>query len=62
MKATVTYKRNNPDTIVGDSISVTITYSDFDGRKIDKIHEYYKQFGMGYSFEVPDEEDTNDRR
>lgn len=37
MKMFTTYKRNNPDTINGESITVTTVYSSYNEKEIDEL-------------------------
>ena len=39
MKITQKWKRNTPDTLTGESITVTITYSSLDKKKIDDLEK-----------------------
>ena len=39
MKIYQSWKRNKPDTMTGDSITVTITYSSFDITEIDDLQK-----------------------
>ena len=59
MKTQITYKRNNPCTMIGECLEVTITYSSFDKAEIDKMEEYYKQ-NIGYALIVDDSKEQTD--
>ena len=39
MKIYQTWKRNKPDTQIGESISVTLTYYSFDSKEIDELEK-----------------------
>ena len=39
MKIFQSWKRNKPDTLTGESITVTIVYSSFDQSEIDELQE-----------------------
>lgn len=39
MKVTQSWKRNKPDTLVGESITLTTVYSSFDYKEIDRLEE-----------------------
>ena len=48
MTITQRYKRHEPNTICGHSIELSIVYSDFDEREIDKLEEEFrKSIGSG---------------
>ena len=42
MRIAQIWKRNMTDTITGESITVTITYSSFDSEEIDKLEKIMK--------------------
>ena len=43
MKLFTQYKRENPDTILGEKITVIQTYSSFDKDEIDKLEQDFKK-------------------
>lgn len=42
MKETISFRRLTPDTINGEQIAITYTYSSFNKSEIDKIEEYLR--------------------
>lgn len=47
MKTITTYRRNPSDTVCGESITLTVRYSSFDKKEIDKLEEKFKE-EIGY--------------
>lgn len=47
MKLLTQYKRENPDTVLGEKITIVQTYSSFNKEKIDKLEQYCKEH-IGY--------------
>lgn len=43
MKCLITYSRFNADTISGERIIVTQTYSTFDSEEMDRLEDYLRQ-------------------
>lgn len=53
MKLFTQYKRENPDTIVGEKITITQTYSSFNQEEIDKLEQECKEhIGNGLMTEL----------
>lgn len=48
MRKMETYRRNEPDTVAGESIQITTTFSSFYGSEINEIEEWCKK-NIGYA-------------
>jgi len=58
MKLLIQYKRENPDTILGEKIIITQIYSSFDKEEIDKVEQYCKEnIGDGLVTELKGEQE-----
>ena len=44
MKIFVQYKRNNPDTIIYENLTITYTYSSFNKDEIDELEQKCKDY------------------
>ena len=57
MKAFAQYKREEPDTILGEKITIITTYSSFDKEEIDEIEQYCKEnIGNGLFADIREED------
>lgn len=58
MKLLIQYKRENPDTICGEKITIFQTYSSFDKDEIDRLEQECKDnIGVGLVSEVKGEKE-----
>ena len=61
MRIFTQYKRENPDTIHGEKITVIQTYSSFDKNEIDKLEQDFKKYiGDGLVAELKGENNETD--
>ena len=58
MKIYESWKRNKPDTVTGESITVTIVYQSFDKDEIDKLQEKMPDGMLVFSTEKQDAQVT----
>lgn len=56
MNIIVSFNRNHPNTVSGDSITVTTTYSSFNQQLIDELEEKFNKTIKTYQlFTIPDD-------
>lgn len=61
MKCIAQYKREEPDTILGEKIIITQIYSSFNKEEIDKVEQYCKEnIGDGLVTELEGEQNETD--
>ena len=63
MKYAKIYRRNKPDTVNGESITVSVVYSSYDKTEIDKLESMFReQIGSGLfgEFEQIESEEEDD--
>ena len=59
MKVTQTWKRNNPSTLIGDSITLTTVYSSFDKSEIDNLEQNMWKGRMVQSEDIEDRDQSH---